>query len=270
MRSQLTSSPQKSQKVLDNEITKKDSHERGKVMNAKLLSALTATAAATALFGASAPAQAFSFGTNGITFGQNQDVQFNFKESHGAFKSSLAIYEVNGFSLTNVANLFSETKSSDNGGEYDWKGTLGNTVVDSGPVVFKFLANKVYTLGLSSSYDGSDKGMVYSTSGLNLNVASTGNQQAVFGQSSLLWNALDKETTATFQAAGSFTDGMASLFNGTTLIGFDDRGNTNDTDFQDFTVSAQAVPEPMTMTGLALGLSGLIAARRRRASNTAS
>ncbi len=76
--------------------------------------------------------------------------------------------------------------------------------------------------------------MVYSTSGLNLNVASSGSQQVVFGQSSLLWNALDKETTATFQAAGSFTDGMASLFNGTTLIGFDDRGNTNDTDFQDF------------------------------------
>ena len=234
-------------------------------MNTKLLSALTATAAATALFGASAPAQAFSFGTNGITFGQNQKVEFNFKESHGAFTSSLGIYEVNGFSLTNVANLFSDTKSSDNGDEHDWKGTLGNTVVDSGPAVFEFLAGRVYTLGLSS-----DNGMVYSTSGLNLNVASSGSQQVVFGQSSLLWNALDKETTATFQAAGSFTDGMASLFNGTTLIGFDDRGNTNDTDFQDFTVSAQAVPEPMTMTGLALGLGGLIAARRRRASNTAS
>lgn len=234
-------------------------------MKTKILSALTATAAATALFGAGAPAQAASFGTNGITFGQNQDVQFKFNESHGAFTSSLAIYEVNGFTLTNVANLFSETKSSDNGGASDWKGTLGDTVLGSGSAVFTFLANKVYTLGLSS-----DNGMVYSTSGLNLNVASTGSQQAIFGPSSSLWNALDKETTATFQAAGQFTNGLNSLFNGGTLIGFDDRGNSNDADFQDFTVSAEAVPEPMTMTGLALGLGGLVAARRRRASKTTS
>ncbi|MEZ2234564.1 MULTISPECIES: PEP-CTERM sorting domain-containing protein [unclassified Microcoleus] len=234
-------------------------------MNTKLLSALTATAAATALLGASAPAQAFSFGTNGITFGQNQDVQFNFKESHGAFTSSLGIYEVNGFSLSKVADLFSETKSSDDGSVNEWKGTLGNTVLGSGSSVFTFLANKVYTLGLSS-----DNGMVYSTSGLNLNVAYTGSQQAVFGASSSLWNALGKETTSAFQAAGSYTDGIGSLFNGGTLISFDDRGGGNDTDFQDFTVSAEAVPEPMTMTGLALGFGGLIAARRRRASKTVS
>jgi len=233
-------------------------------MNTKLLSALTATAAATALLGASAPAQAFSFGTNGITFGQNQDVQFNFKESHGAFTSSLGIYEVKGFSLSKVADLFSETKSSDDGSVNEWKGTLGNTVLGSGSSVFTFLANKVYTLGLSS-----DNGMVYSTSGLNLNVAYTGSQQAVFGPSSL-WNSLSKETTSAFQAAGSYTDGIGALFNGGTLISFDDRGGGNDTDFQDFTVSAEAVPEPITMTGLALGFGGLIAARRRRASKTVS
>ncbi|MEG3839468.1 PEP-CTERM sorting domain-containing protein [Microcoleus sp. herbarium14] len=234
-------------------------------MNTKLLSALTATAAATALFGASAPAQAFSFGTNGITFSQDQEVKFKFKESHGAYTSSLGIYSVNGFTLAKVADLFSETKSSDNGNANEWKGTLGNTVLGSGSAAFTFLANQVYTLGLSSG----DAGMVYSTSGLNLNVASTGSQQAVFGGSPL-WNALGKQTTNNFQAAGNFTDGTSSLFNGGTVISFDDRGNGNDTDFQDFTVSAEAVPEPMTMTGLALGLGGLVAARRRRASKTAS
>ncbi|MDQ2098658.1 MAG: PEP-CTERM sorting domain-containing protein [Tychonema bourrellyi B0820] len=229
-------------------------------MNTKLLSALTATAAATALLSASAPAQAFSFGTNGITFQEDTSVNFKFKESHGAYTSSLGIYKVNGFTLANVANLFSETKSSDNDGDNEWKGTLGNTVLGSGSVVFKFLANQVYTLGLSSA----GAGMVYSTSGLNLNVASTGSQQAVFGAAAPLWNALGKETTSTFQAAGQFTDGTSSLYNGGTLISFDDRGNVNDTDFQDFTVSAEAVPEPITMTGLALGLGGLISARRRR------
>ncbi len=229
-------------------------------MNTKLLSALTATAAATALFGAGAPAQAFSFGTNGITFGQDTDVNFKFQESHGAYTSSFGIYTVKDSATSLVSTLFSETKSSDNGGDNEWKGSLGNTVLGSGSAVFRFLANQVYTLGLSSGDDGT----VYSTSALN------GSQQAVFGAASPLWNALGKETTNVFQAAGQFTDGTGSLSNGGTLISFDDRGGGNDKDFQDFTVSAEAVPEPITMTGLALGFGGLVAARRRRASKTAS
>ena len=163
--------------------------------------------------------------------------------------------------LSKVATLFSETKSSDNGGENEWKGSLGNTVLGSGSAVFTFLANQIYTLGLDSGYGGS----VYSTSALN-----GGSQQAVFGGQSQLWNALSKETTNVFQGAGQFTNGTGSLFNGGTLISVDDRGGGNDSDFQDFTVSAEAVPEPMTMTGLALGLGGLVAARRRRANKTAS
>ncbi|MBE9092652.1 PEP-CTERM sorting domain-containing protein [Tychonema sp. LEGE 07203] len=232
-------------------------------MNTKILSALTATAAVTAMLGAAAPAHAFSFGTNGITFTQDQDVEFNFKESHGAYTSSLGIYQVQNSVASLVSTLFSETKSSDNGSKNEWRGTSGNTVA-SGKVVFTFLANQVYTLGLSNLYYGNSAGTVYSTSALN-----GGSQQAVFGDSQL-WNALGKETTNTFQAAGNFTNGIGSLFNGGTTISFDDRGNRNDADFQDFTVTAEAVPEPMTMTGLALGLGGLIAARRRRASKTAS
>jgi hypothetical protein len=235
-------------------------NKRNQAMNTKLLSALTATAAVTALLGAGSPAQAFSFGTNGITFTKNTDVMFNFKESHGGYTSSLGIYEVNGSAKSLVSTLFSETKSSDNGDQNEWKGSLGNTVLGSGSAVFTFLANQVYTLGLNSGNGGT----VYSTSALN-----AGSQQAVFGGASSLSNALGKETTNVFQAAGSYTDGTASLSNGGTLISFDDRGGGNDADFQDFTVSAEAVPEPITMTGLALGLGGLVAARRRRASNTA-
>lgn len=230
-------------------------------MNTKLLSALTATAAATAMLGAAAPAHAFSFGTNGISFQQDTSVTFKFKESHGMYQSSLGVYTVNDSAISKVANLFSETKSSDNEWENEWKGTLGNTVTGPGSAVFTFLANKIYTLGL----DSGDDGTVYSTSALNSNT-----QLAVFGGQSELWNALGKETTNAFQAAGNFTNGAGSLFNGGTLISFDDRGNANDADFQDFAVSAEAVPEPMTMTGLALGLGGLVAARRRRASKTAS
>jgi hypothetical protein len=233
-------------------------------MNTKFLSALTATAAATALFGATAPAQAASFGTGGISFATDQEVNFTFVGTQGAFKSTLGIYEVNNSKLTPVQTLFQEIKASDNGPANEWKGTLGNTVLGSGKVAFTFLANKIYTLGLISVGGAGSK--VYSTSALN----SGGTQQAVFGGVSL-FTALNPETTNTFQAAGQFTNGLGALFNGGTVISFDDRGNEIDKDFQDFTVAAEAVPEPMTMTGLALGLGGLVAARRRRrGSNTAS
>jgi hypothetical protein len=230
-------------------------------MNTKLLSALTATAAATALFSAAAPAQAASFGTTGISFQQDTDVKFNFLGSRGMYQSSLGIYDVKDSMPTLIQTLFSETKRSDNGRQNEWRGTLGNTVLGSGEVVFTFLANKIYTLGLNSGYDGS----VYSTSTLN----NGGPQQAVFGNPSLL-NALSLSSTSKFQNAGQFTDGLSALFNGGATISFDDRGNGLDADFQDFTVTAEAVPEPMTMTGLALGLGGLVAARRRRGSKTAS
>ena len=98
-------------------------------MNGKLLSAIAAAGAATALLGLCAPAQAFSFGTGGIKFDRDTDVSFKFKESHGAFTSSLGVYSVNDSTIALVATLFSETKSSDNGGENEWKGSLGNTVL---------------------------------------------------------------------------------------------------------------------------------------------
>jgi hypothetical protein len=232
------------------------------IMNTKFLSALTATAAATALFSAAAPAQAATFGTGGIKFGADTTVKFSFRETHGMNQSALGIYSVNGSIASLVAPLFAEIKKSDRGPLDEWKGTLGTTVLGSGEVVFTFLANQVYTLGL----DSGSQGTVFSTSGLN----SRGRQQAVFGDQSL-GTALSLETTDTFQAAGDYTNGFSALFNGGALISFDDRGNGPDRDYQDFTVAAEAVPEPMTMTGLALGLGGLVAARRRRGgSNTAS
>src|SRR4028119_1560200 len=134
-------------------------------MNTKFLSALTATAAATALFGATAPAQAASFGTGGLSFEKNTDIIFKLRETHGAFQSSLGIYQVNNSIPSLVQTLFSEIKPSDNGAANEWKGSLGNTVLGSGKVAFTFLANKIYTLGLISI--GGAGSQVYSTSALN-------------------------------------------------------------------------------------------------------
>jgi hypothetical protein len=232
-------------------------------MNTKFLSALTATAAATALFGAAAPAHAFSFGTNAIQFENDTQVIFNFRQSYGAFTSSLGIYGLSGGTPTLLQTLFSEVRPSDEGGANNYRGTLGNTVLGSGISTFTFLANQVYTLGLNSGVNGT----VYSTSALN----SGGSQQALFfNPNGLLPSIINAADNASFAGnPANFTSG-SSLFNGGTGISFDDRGNGNDTDFQDFTVTAEAVPEPMTMTGLALGLGGLVAARRRRGSKTAS
>jgi hypothetical protein len=233
-------------------------------MNTKFLSALTATAAATALFGAAAPAHAFSFGTNAIQFENDTDVTFKFLQTVGAFQSSLGVYRVNDGTATFVETLFSEVKPSDNGDAGNFKGTLGNTVLGTGVATFKFVANQVYTLGLNSGPFGT----VFSTSALN-----GGSQQAVFGDPKVLLPlVLTPADGSTFvPPPPSFTSG-STLFNpGGTAISFDDRGNGLDADFQDFTVTAEAVPEPMTMTGLALGLGGLVAARRRRrGNNTAS
>ena len=230
-------------------------------MNTKFLSALTATAAATALFSASAPAQAASFTTSSIKFDQDTAVDFTFLQTQGMYQSALGVYNVKNSMPTLIQTLFAETKRSDQNRQNEWRGTLGNTVLGPATVRFLFLGGEEYALGLNSGYDGS----VYSTTGLN----SSGTQQAVFGDLSLL-NALDEDTTRKFQAAGQYTDGLSALFNGGAVIALDDRGNGRDTDFQDFIVTAQAVPEPMTMTGLALGLGGLVAARRRRGSKTAS
>ena len=69
-------------------------------MNTKFLSALTATAAATALFGAAAPAHAFTFGTGGITFQEKTEVSFKFIQSYGAYTSKLGVYKVDGQTTT--------------------------------------------------------------------------------------------------------------------------------------------------------------------------
>jgi hypothetical protein len=197
-------------------------------MNAKLFLSLTA---ATVTIATAAPAQAFEFGTGGIKFESDTAVNFTFKSSQGAFTSALGVFDAAG--TTKLANLFYETKASNNGANNDHRGTFGNAVTsDSGlnPVSFLFKGGIEYTLGLVS-----DNGTVFSTNTLN----TAGFQQAIFGGGSV------------FKAGGI-------------SIAFDDRGNNDDADFNDFRLQAEAVPEPLTMGGIALAGAGLAYARRQR------
>ncbi|MCT7986778.1 DUF4114 domain-containing protein [Laspinema sp. D6] len=210
------------------------------------------------MFGVAGPASAFTFGTNGISFETDQQVKFNFVHSYGAYQSTLKIFEVlsNG-SLQAVENgvLFQEVKASDNKKANNYQSTLGNAMQMVNDT-FTFVANKVYTLGLLSKYGEKTVGSSFSSSQFNAN----NSQRAVFG-------SLGGEEGQAFATASSFQ--AANPFSGPVALGFEDRRSAQaDLDFNDFVVTAEAVPEPLTMGGLALGAAGLAAARRSRQRRT--
>jgi len=228
-------------------------------MKANLLTKLTATASALFLLGISAPARAASFfGTDKIQFDSDTEIQFDFNQSHGAYTSILKVFEVGANNLLTevspVQGILAETKGSDNWGDNGWLGTLGNTVA-VGTNSFVFQAGKQYTLGLSStlSWDPGFNGTVYSSSSLN-----GGSQQFLFGS----WGSTGADGTqfdpTPYQSGNPFA--------GPVKIGIDDRGNGNDKDFQDFTLTAVAktVPEPATLGAIGAAIGGLALSRRRR------
>lgn len=196
---------------------------------------LVAAAATSAVVGlTSVPAQAANlFGNSGIQFGKDTEINFKFLDSHGKFSSKFGVYEVNGTTKTLVSSQITEKGSG-----YikpmtdDFKGEC-----DVCNFTFKFLAGKTYTLGLKSFLSNALKTTVYSTNAFNNPVE----QNAVF----------ENDTLA----------------HGIT-INFDDNGNNNDNDLNDFTVEARSktVPEPATLTGLGLAAGSLLLSRRRKAS----
>ena len=225
-------------------------------MKTKLFATATAAATATALFGFAGAAQAFSFGTNGMSFGQDMDIEFKFIQSNGWFKSSLSIYEVQDGVATKVFDLFREVKNSDNGSKNGFLGTVEGGAIEVVNTTFTFLANKVYTLGLTSvTPTGDARGTVYTMSSLNKN----GGQRASFGAP--VSEAENGNDGAAFDGVGNYQS-AANPFQPVT-IGFEDQFGGGDQDYNDFIITAQA-PEPLTIGGLALGGAGLFAARRRR------
>ncbi|MGL5065099.1 MAG: PEP-CTERM sorting domain-containing protein [Microcoleus sp.] len=236
------------------------------------------------LLGICSPARAFMFGTTGIQFDEDTTVRFTFDQSHGIYQSSLWVAqsqtEVAGY--TNVSRLFYEIKSSDNGRENEWKGTAGNTVFpDKGAAGqnFTFLKGQVYALLLwsdtgsgrqfeqyvsSSTFMNSPEWFAADSRFRRLECLAAGCQQAVFGDFNLSYDAPGSFSASNggvgpeeFQAVT-----MAQLARGT-KISFDDGGG-QDADFQDFSVTAQLAPEPVTLFGTLLGIGALGAARTQR------
>ncbi len=249
-------------------------------MNTKLFATAAAATTATVLLGFAGAAQAFSFGTGGIKFDSNTDVKFNFVQANGWFKSTLSVYEViqnapGSYSLgPKVADLFRE-RSNVNPGSGAHNGYYSSHVSQGGVVetvqsTVTFLAGKIYTLALSSvTPKGHSMGTVFSMNALNLG----GDQRAVFeAPHSTAINGNDGVALpdrGNYSSADPFQPPVApgQIFKPVT-IGFEDTVGGGDRDYNDFIVTAEA-PEPLTISGLALGGAGLLAARRRRQSKQA-
>lgn len=258
-------------------------------MKATFISSLFATAAAATLL-SSLPAHAASFGTGGISFDEDTTVDFTFDQSQGEYMSYLAIFSDG----KEVTRLFEETRpfdasslqqnaSSDVGdmsrwtydnGVNDWRGTAEpGGVVANKTASFKFLKGVTYSLGLisDSRWFGQDVlRKVYSTS--SENTEWTGSKQAKF------FNNGDQLVTQDPAALQKILKGDTDVANADplkapVLIAFDDRGNENDLDYNDFRVLASIrkapvvkdVPEPTAALALlGVGAVGALKLRRRQ------
>lgn len=234
-------------------------------MNTKLSILLTAIAGSAI---SAMPAQAFSFGTSGISFATDTTLEFEVLQTYGAYKSDLRVYEVVGGELgADLGVLFGEYKASDDAaGPFgragsDPIGTSGNAVVGS-PAYFTFLAGKTYTLAVENYGFWQNKDTqnpfyptVYSTTALNTDLE----QRAVFGSTGgSELNGFD---------AFNYTEG--NPFGNYLTISFDDAGNNDDKDYQDFTLQAmvldmESTPEPATLAGLGIVAGGMFLSSSRK------
>jgi hypothetical protein len=255
------------------------------LMLVKKTSFTVASLAATIFLSICTPVRAFMFGTSGIQFDQDTSVNFTFDRSQGAYQSSLWVAQsqtgVNGYS--NISRLFYEYKTSDNGPADEWKGTFGNSVSSnngSSTQSFTFLQDQVYALLLWSDSGSGKQFEQYVSSSTFMNspdwfaagsqfkqseCPTAGCQQAVFGDFSLDYGSSQPFTTVNGgQGPEQFSSlTTAQLVQGS-KISFDDGGRGNDLDFEDFSVTAELAPEPVTLFGTILGIGALGVARSKK------
>lgn len=225
-----------------------------------------ASLATTILLSICTPVRAFMFGTSGIQFDRDTNINFTFQTSHGGYKSSLWVAQADSENTgySNIARLFYEIQPSDNGRANEWKGSFGTAVTsENGSITetFTFLKDQIYALLLWSDTGNGQQWGQYVSSSTFMNSPEwwaadtdfrrddclvTGCQQAVFGDFMLDYNSNRSFTNMN----GGNDPGQYSFVTMTQLaqgiqISFDDAGG-NDLDYQDFTVSAQLAPETMT------------------------
>ena len=236
------------------------------LMLVKKTSFKIASLATTILLSICTPVRAFMFGTSGIQFDRDTNINFTFQTSHGRYQSSLWVAQADSDNTgySSIARLFYEIQPSDNGSADEWKGSFGTAVTsDNGSITqtFTFLKDQNYALLLWSDSGTGQQWEQYASSSTFMNSPEwwtadtefrrddclvTGCQQVVFGDFMLDYNPNGSFSNMN----GGNGPEQYSLVTMTQLaqgiqISFDDAGG-NDVDFQDFTVSAQLGPETIT------------------------
>ena len=251
----------------------------------KKTSFTVATLATTILLSICTPVKAFMFGTSGIQFDRDTSINFTFDQSQGSYQSSLWVAQSAGANLgySNVSSLFKETKPSDNGSANKGEGTFGNAVTSpNGKITqsFTFLKDEVYALLLwsdsgtgkpfeqfvsSSTFMNSSLWFAADTKFSRIQCLTTGCQQAVFGDFNLNYKSSNPFSTVNNgKGPEQFQSATTEQLTKGTKISFDDGSKGNDVDFQNFSVGAELVPEPVTVFGTMLGLGALAAARGKK------
>lgn len=225
---------------------------------------LTAAAATAILTLVSAPAKAFTLGTDSIIkFDKATTLDFGFVESHGDYKSVFGVQELNkDGSLGTFYSVFSETKIADpgSGTNNDFLGTCGTatSAVANCSAKFDFEVGKEYTFALQSKGWDSPVTVYLATS---MNIAKSypytptfkyGEQVKVDTLSTDSWKLSWEDKPYDFASLPS-TDGRKKLI-----------------DYNDFIVTVSArdttsVPEPASISGLGLIAGALAMFRRRQA-----
>lgn len=221
-------------------------------MNLKSISASISLVAGSALVLFANPAEAavLSFGTNGIKFDTDTEVNLTFLSSQGDYQSTFGVVEVSSSgNIGTFTSLFKEIKAYDNFGldnpGNDFRGTCGgsNSAVANCNATFKFLGGVEYSFALESvALNGTTQPTVYSTTGLN---------GGLFGQQAKFIEGNPVEVD--FEDKPIFDPTVAPFI-----------------DYNDFKVSVviptepgEKVPEPATIFGLALaGASMLFTGRK--------
>lgn len=205
--------------------------------------------------GKSSAKSAFPYYTSQFTPAQTLRVKFSILTptglgSRGKGTSSFGYSTTSGFT-----SIFSEAKPYDQGSSAktnDWLGTCGTTKAITGAceVTVTFEAGKSYQLGLRS------KGISnYGVASLNQFTFDTASDE-------FYKNGTLAQPFTTVSAPGKLFIGMEDGEYAT--------GQKYYYDYQDWVVKAEAaVPEPATLAGLGVVASGLLAARRRKASQSA-
>ncbi|NES06807.1 MAG: PEP-CTERM sorting domain-containing protein [Okeania sp. SIO2F4] len=236
------------------------------------------------------PAEAASFGNEGIIFDENTEVTFEFLQSHGWWQGSFGVVKLNTGEET---ILFEEDLNIDPGSGWadDNLGTPG-IAVRSTIANFFFEGGEEYSLFLRSfNPDGSlptSYNTQYSTTALNPNWYNAGTGFGNQGDgsfeigagpedydknnfdSSLNAQVVDGQTRVVFKQDGADS----------TNIFFEDNTTWGDNDFDDFVVRAtsdsfaggvlsepKSTPEPTTIAGLGMVAGAMFLSRSRKKQN---